>query len=250
MTRFFQPAPPRVLAHRGLALGVPENTLASFQKAVDAGGTHVETDVHVSRDGVAIVSHDPTLARVAHLDKAVADLTAAELARVDLGGGVGFTPLADALDAFPDTCFNIDIKTAGAADPAVEAITRTNAIDRVLITSFSTARRLAVVRQLPGVATSISASGAVPSVVWANAGWTGRVARILRDVRAVQFPTRLLGMPTMTPRTIAAYHAAGVEVHVWTINDPAEMTALLDLGVDGLVTDRADLALPLVAARH
>lgn len=247
---FLSPAPPRVLAHRGLALRAPENTLLAFLHAVNAGVTHIETDVHGSADGVAMISHDPDLTRVAGRDVRVSQLTAAELRRVPLGDGQNYCSLADALDAFPTTRFNIDVKSADAVPGTVKAIRDLGATERVLIGSFSTKRRLAVVRELPGVATSISAGGALPAAHAARAGAVRMLTRLLADVDAVQLPSRVAGAAITTPRAIRNFHAAGVEVHIWTINDPAEMIRLLDMGVDGLVTDRADLALPLVAERR
>lgn len=238
-----------MLAHRGLALEAPENTLLAFAKALAVGVEHLETDVHVSADGIAMCSHDPDLRRLTGRSVRVEQLTSHELRRVPLGEGQGFCSLAEALDAFPDARFNIDIKTAGAVLPTIAAVRDARAIDRVLIGSFSPARRLAVVRDLPGVATSVSARGAVAAVSAARVGRVGAVRRILRDVDAVQLPLRILRLPTFTRRTIAAFHAAGVEAHAWTVNDPAEMARLLDVGVDGLVTDRADLAMELLRSR-
>jgi len=247
---FFSPAPPRVLAHRGLALEAPENTLLAFLHAVNAGATHIETDVHASADGVAMVSHDPDLTRLVGRDVRVAQLTAAELRRVSLGHGQGFCSLADALDAFPETRFNIDVKSADAVPGTIKTVRDLRATERVLIGSFSTKRRLAVVRELPGVATSISAGGALPVAHAARAGAIRMLTRLLAGVDAVQLPVKVAGAPITTPRAVQSLHAAGVEVHIWTINDPAEMVRLLDVGVDGIVTDRADLALPLVAERR
>jgi len=236
-----------VLAHRGLAIGAPENTLLAFAKALAVGVTHVETDVHVSADGVAVISHDPDLKRLLGRRATIAHLTSTELRRLDLGYGQGYCTLAEALDGFPDLRFNIDIKIGGAVLPTVEAIRSAGATRRVLIGSFSPRRRLAAVRMLPGVATSVSARGAIGAVAAARAGSLRSLRRILRDIQAVQLPPSVLRMPAFTPRTIAAFHAAGVEIHAWTINDPAEMDRLLALGVDGLVTDRADLAIEAVA---
>jgi glycerophosphoryl diester phosphodiesterase len=236
-----------VLAHRGLAIGAPENTLLAFAKALAVGVTHVETDVHVSADGVAVISHDPDLKRLLGRRATIAHLTSTELRRLDLGYGQGYCTLAEALDGFPDLRFNIDIKIGGAVLPTVEAIHSAGATRRVLVGSFSPRRRLAAVRMLPGVATSVSARGAIGAVAAARAGSLRSLRRILRDIQAVQLPPSVLRMPAFTPRTIAAFHAAGVEIHAWTINDPAEMDRLLALGVDGLVTDRADLAIEAVA---
>ncbi|MEO5919602.1 MAG: glycerophosphodiester phosphodiesterase family protein [Pseudolysinimonas sp.] len=244
---FFTPAPPRVLAHRGLAVDAPENTLLAFAKAIAVGVTHIETDVHVSADGVAMVSHDPDLRRLTGRRVTIGHMTSQELRRIDLGGGQSYCSLAEALDGFPDVRFNIDIKIGGAVLPTVDAVRAAAATRRVLIGSFNPARRMTAVRMLPGVATSISARGAVAAVAAARAGSLASLRRILRDVQAVQLPESVLRMRAFTPRTIAAFHAAEVEVHAWTINEPDAMDRLLELGVDGLVTDRADLGIAAVA---
>jgi glycerophosphoryl diester phosphodiesterase len=246
---YFRPARPRVFAHRGLAIGVPENTLAAFQRALAAGVDHIETDVHASRDGHAIIAHDEDLARVGGVRARVDSLTAAELAGLDLGNGQHVPTLAETLDAFPHARFNIDLKSAASVAPTVEAIRATGASDRVLLTSFSEARRRAAIRQLPGVATSASAPRFALALLASALGATPLVRSALRDLHAVQIPERALGLTTVTPLRLAAFRNAGVEIHVWTVNDPADMSRLLDLGVDGLVTDRADLALAVVASR-
>lgn len=238
-----------MLAHRGLAVDAPENTLLSFAKAIAAGADHLETDVHASADGVAILSHDPDLFRLTGRRVRIDQLTASELARIDLGESQTFTTLAAVLDTFPEARFNIDVKAAAAVIPTIEAVRAARAEHRVLIGSFSNARRLAVVRRLPGVVTSVSSRGAVIAT-WAGAlGLPALTRWALRDVQAVQLPVRILGARTTSPRVLAAYRSAGVEVHIWTINDPAEMRHFLDAGVDGIVTDRADLALAVIAQR-
>jgi glycerophosphoryl diester phosphodiesterase len=238
-----------VLAHRGLAVDAPENTLLAFAKAIAVGVTHVETDVHVSADGVAMVSHDPDLRRVAGRSATVAHLTSHELRRIDLGDGQNYCSLAEALDAFPETRFNIDIKIAGAVHPTVDAIRAANATRRVLVGSFDARRRLAAVRMLPGVATSVSSRGALAAVAAAQGGTSRVLRRLLRDVQAVQLPPSVLRLRPFSPRAVDAFHDAGVEVHAWTINDVDAMNELLDAGVDGIVTDRADLAIEVLKDR-
>jgi glycerophosphoryl diester phosphodiesterase len=239
-----------VLAHRGLATAAPENTLLAFVRALAAGAAYLETDVHASADGVAVISHDPDLRRVAGRDVKINQLTAAELSRVDLGEGQGYPTLAEALDAFPDARFNIDIKDAAAAEPAAEAILAARATNRVLIGSFDGGRRLAAVRRLPGVATSVSSFGVAVAVIAAKLGIRPLVRRALRGVDAIQVPLRVLGMSTTTARVVDAMHDAGVEIHIWTINDPATMRRLLDRGVDGIISDRCDLAIDVVNRRR
>lgn len=247
---FLAGPPPRIIAHRGLAVDAPENTLLSFLRALSAGATHLETDVHSSADGVAVVSHDPELTRVAGLPGRVDELTLAQLRRIDLGHGQTFCSLAEALAAFPEARFNIDIKDARAAAGAVDAIRRARAAPRVFITSFSGSRRRAVVDALPGVATSPSVPEFVPALLGAKLRIPPLVRRALTGFAAVQVPERRGPIRVITRGTVAAMHARGVEVHVWTVNDPAAMARLLDLGVDGIVTDRCDVLKKLVDGRN
>lgn len=246
-TAYFEGEPPRVLAHRGLALEAPENTLLAFAKAVAIGVSHVETDVHVSHDGVAVIAHDPSLERVAARPVRVDQLTMPELRRVELGEGQGFASLAEALDGFGETRFNIDVKTEGAVAPTIEAVLRTRSADRVLLTSFSERRRLRLATAIPGVATSAGGSGVLAARSAALSGNRALLRRALRGARALQIPERANGIRLVTPRFLRALHELDVETHVWTVNDPIDMRRLLALGVDGLVTDRADIALELIA---
>jgi glycerophosphoryl diester phosphodiesterase len=242
---WFEPALPRMLAHRGLAVGAPENTLLAFLKALALGATYLETDVHASKDGVAVLSHDPNLVRLAGQKVRVSDLTLAQLREIDLGDGQTFNTLTEALEAFPDARFNIDIKSLDAARPAAEAILKARATGRVLITSFNERRRNAAVRLLPGVASSPSPGQIVLALVGAKLGMSWLVRFAFRNVSAVQVPAHGAGFRIATRRVISRFHAAGLEVHIWTVNDVATMKRLLDLGVDGLFTDRIDLALGL-----
>ena len=243
---YFAAPRPRVLAHRGLALAAPENSLLAFAHAGSAGVTHIETDVHVSADGHAVVAHDHDLSRVGGRPQRVDQLTAVELARLDLGHGQHMPTLVEVLDTFPDTCFNIDLKIAHAVTPAVTAIRATHAEDRVLLTSFSERRRRAALAQLPRIATSASGPRFAAALLASVIRSAPLVRSSLRGLHAVQIPAHALGFDTVTSARIRAFHEAGVEVHVWTINDEPEMRRLLALGVDGIVTDRADIALDVV----
>lgn len=243
---FLDQTRPRILAHRGLSTAAPENTLLAFAQALANGATHLETDVHASRDGVAVISHDPTLAANG---PAVNQLTMAELAQIDLGQGQVYCSLVDALAAFPEARFNIDVKSADAVLPAAHAISTVAAGRRVLLTSFSDRRRRRVLRLVPGAATSASAPGILLMLVAValRAHWA--LPHVLRGVGAIQVPEHAGRVRIVTPRVIGRMHAIGIEVHVWTVNDPDRMRHLLGLGVDGLVTDRCDLAAG-VAAGH
>lgn len=206
--------------------------------------------MHASSDGIAVISHDADLTRVAGRPGLVSELTFAELEKIDLGDNQHFVSLAQALAAFPEARFNIDVKDAAAIAPTAHAILEAKATHRVLITSFSELRRRETARLLPGVASSASSRKMAIAVVAAKLGLSPVVRRALKGLVAVQVPQRMGMLRITTPRFIEAMHQAGVEVHVWTVNDECEMAALLDRGVDGLVTDRTDLAVALIATRE
>ncbi len=240
---FFVGLTPRVFAHRGLHTEAPENTASAFRAAIDAGVTYIETDVVGSKDGLAVIAHDTTLDRVSNQTGRVADFTAAELARIDLGGE-GFQTLAEALDHFPTARFNIDVKDEAAIEGVVRAVTDADALDRVLVTSFSAARRRATVARLPSVASSPSAREFLVIAAAARLGITPP----LPLVHALQIPERANGLTFVTEQLVERYHRAGLEVHVWTVNDEATMRRLMGIGVDGIVTDRADIAQRVVTS--
>lgn len=248
-SRYFDSGLPRVFAHRGFSLNVPENTIASFAAAVALGVSHIETDVHSSEDGIAVISHDPVLDRVASRAGNVSQFSYEQLKKIDLGGGQGFVSLFDALTEFPEIFFNIDVKSADAVEPTAQAIIAAGATDRVLVSSFSESRRSRTVRLLPGVATSASGRIFAVAVLAARPGITPLLRATLAGIDAVQIPETALGISTTTSAMVNRFHGAGVEVHVWTINDADDMIRLLDAGVDGIVTDRADIALDVVRRR-
>ncbi|MGZ4612589.1 MAG: glycerophosphodiester phosphodiesterase [Kineosporiaceae bacterium] len=231
-------------AHRGGAahpdvLGL-ENTLAAFRVAGSLGYDYLETDVHVTRDGVLLAFHDRALDRVSDRGGSLADLTYAEVPEALVGGRERVPTLAELLDAFPDARFNIDLKSAGAGPALAGFVDEHRAWDRVLVGSFSR-RRLNEFRRLTRgrVPTSahpleIAAFRLLPS---------GRLADVLtrHRVAALQVPHRRGRWVVATPGLVRRAHAAGKHVHVWTIDAPDEMSLLLDRGVDGLMTDRTDI---------
>jgi glycerophosphoryl diester phosphodiesterase len=239
---FFHGASRFVIAHRGLATGHPENTLPAFQAALDVGADILETDVHLSRDGEVIISHDPVLDRVAGRPGAVRDLTWRDLAEMDLGGGVGFCRLGDALEAFPTARFNIDLKTPEVVDAFVDVIRATGSVDRVLAASFDEGTRARAVSLLPGVTTSATTRHVVPALVHGLTGNLSKINSVFEGIHAIQSPLRYWGVPLVTRRFVSQVVDLGKQFHVWTINDPEHMASLYQLGVTGIVTDRADLA--------
>lgn len=245
---------PRVLAHRGFtpadAEGIAENSVAAFAAAHAAGAVYVESDCHLTADGVVVFFHDADLRRVTGDPRAISAVRHAELEEIMAERG-GLATATDTIAAFPTLRFNLDVKAAAAAAPVGRLVAPY--ADRVLVTSFSDARRRAALhasRHLGGEpATSAGRGTIVRALTAVSTGSSALVARALRGIDALQVPERQGPVRIVTTALLRAAHAAGVEVHVWTINDRAEMDRLLDLGVDGLVTDRADIALTAVAAR-
>nr|WP_257907234.1 glycerophosphodiester phosphodiesterase [Janibacter limosus] len=227
-----------------------ENTVAAFQQAVDMGYRYPETDVHSTADGRLVAFHDDVLDRVTDTKGAIADLPWGEVSAARIHG-LDPVPLMDELfETFPDARFNIDIKSPGAIAPPVDAIRRHDAIDRVCIGSFSDTRLRAVRQALgPRLATSagprdVAATRLLPSVLH----------RLLRSPsQALQIPIRQQVGPVpvtlVTRRLVDAAHRIGKHVHVWTIDEADEMHRLLDLGVDGIVTDRIDTLRDVLAER-
>ncbi|GAB7189597.1 glycerophosphodiester phosphodiesterase [Kineococcus sp. NUM-3379] len=245
---------PVAMAHRGFSLDGLENTLPAFAAAVDLGYRYLETDVHATADGVLLAFHDPRLDRVTDTGGRIAELPWQVVRRARVRGVEPVPQLAEVLDAFPGVHLNVDVKDAAAIAPLVDVLRRTGARERVCIASFSEARRRAVVAALDAdggapVATSTSSAGTAAFLlgVAARRPVLGRAAT--RRACALQVPVRAGAVPVVTPRTIAAAHEQGLQVHVWTVDEPAQMHALLDLGVDGLITDRADLLRDVLRAR-
>ncbi|WFE30473.1 glycerophosphodiester phosphodiesterase [Solwaraspora sp. WMMD791] len=230
---------PIAFAHRGGAARGDENTAEAFARAVELGYRYVETDVHGTADGVAVVFHDPTLDRLAGIKGAVAKMRWADLATVRVGGSAAVPRLDDVLDAWPQVRFNIDVKADGGVRPTVETLQRCGAADRVLLASFSD-RRLHRLRTLTQgrVATSLGMRAVTRLRI---ASVTGGRLRLPPSVVAAQVPVRFNRVPVVDARFVAYCHRLGLQVHVWTIDEPAEMNELLDLGVDGIMTDHVEV---------
>jgi glycerophosphoryl diester phosphodiesterase len=226
---------PLAFAHRGGAADGDENTAEAFGRSVALGYRYVEADTHATSDGVAVVFHDPDLRRMTGDRRKVRDVSYADLASLRVGGAAAVPRLDEVLHAWPQLRFNIDAKAATAIAPTVEAVRRTGADDRVLLASFSD-RRLAAIRALaPAIPTSMGMREV--AALWAAAK-LGRAVRVPENVVAAQVPARHGGVRVVTPRFVSRAHRLGLQVHVWTIDDPTEMRELLDAGVDGIMTDR------------
>jgi glycerophosphoryl diester phosphodiesterase len=230
---------PIAFAHRGGAEPGDENTLAAFARAVELGYRYVETDVRATADGVAVVFHDATLDRLTGRAGRVADLRWRDLATLRVAGSAAVPRLDEVLEHWPEIRFNIDVKHAAGAEPTVAAVRAAGAAHRVLLASFDDAR-LALLRTLagPDVATSLGRRAAAALRV---ASLTGRRLRLPPSVAAAQVPPRYGPLRVVDRRFVRYAHRLGLHVHVWTIDDPADMHDLLDLGADGIMTDRVEV---------
>jgi glycerophosphoryl diester phosphodiesterase len=226
---------PIAFAHRGGASEAPENTMPAFEHAVRLGYRYVETDVHVTADGELLAFHDDRLDRVTDRVGALADLPWSEVRAARVDGREPIPRFEDLLGAWPDLRINVDPKHDAAVEPLAKVLRRTGAVDRVGVGAFSD-RRLARLQTLVGgglctsmgprqVARLVAASRHLPG----GAHLTSPCAQV---------PTHQGRIPLVTPAFVQTAHRRGVQVHVWTIDERDEMIRLLDLGVDGIMTDR------------
>jgi len=245
---------PIAMAHRGFSPEGLENTMVAFEAAGRLGYRYVETDVHATRDGTVVAFHDDTLDRLTDRVGRITDLSWREVARARIGRSRESVPLLeDLLGTWPELRLNIDVKSAGAILPLARALERTRAHERVCVASFSDQRRREVLMRLtrPVVtsagqttAARFRAAAALPALLR-----TTVLTRVMAGVDGLQVPVRHAGVEVVTPSTLAAAHEIGTFLHVWTVNEAAEMHRLLDLGVDGIVTDRADLLRDVLTSR-
>jgi glycerophosphoryl diester phosphodiesterase len=242
-----------VFAHRGgCALG-PENTVAAFDRGLEAGADALELDVHLSADGIPVVHHDATLDRTTSASGPVAAHTAAELARVDAGyrfvrngtfpfrgQGIGVPTLCEVLARYPQVPVIVEMKVNSAemGHAVAAAIRQADAVDRVCIAGYGDRATAAARAAIPGVASSATHAEVRLAVYRGLAGWPVRDAAY----GGFQVPERNGVIRIVSPRFIRQAHAAGIKVQVWIVDEEADMRRLLEWGVDGLITDRPDLA--------
>ncbi|WP_053619976.1 glycerophosphodiester phosphodiesterase [Nocardiopsis sp. NRRL B-16309] len=253
---YLSSSPPLALAHRGgwftdergVRRTELENTAVAFQHAVDLGYTYLETDVHATSDGVLMAFHDHTLDRATDMSGAIGALPYHRVAQARVAGSEPVPVLEDLLNTWPEARFNIDLKSDAAVEPLLDVLRRTEAWDRVCVGSFDQ-RRLDRARRLfdRPVATSCGPRDVVRLRVtslcrplWPLAG---------RVPACAQIPLRHGSFPVLSRDLIRTAHRRGLQVHVWTVNEPAVMERLIDAGVDGIVTDNT-LALREILVRR
>ena len=239
-----QPGSVLAFAHRGGAFHPEieglENTMTAFRHAVELGYSYLETDVHATRDGVLLAFHDAVLDRVTDRRGEIASLSYDEVAAAVVGGREQVPTLETLLEAFPQARFNIDVKAEAAVEPLVRLIDAHAVHDRVCVGAFSE-RRLLRLRRLVGPRVAPSCGPVVAALTRVTPA--RRLVRLAARGRGdvLQVPHRRGRVTVVTRAFVARAHAAGRPVHVWTVDDAAEMDHLLDLGVDGIMTDRTDV---------
>lgn len=232
-------------AHRGGDRVAPENTMAAFEDAVNQGYRYLETDVHASKDGVVYAFHDDNLARMVGDDVAISTLTAKEIDALKVHGAHHIPRMEELFEAFPEARFNIDAKAWPVVAPLAALLTKTQTQKRVCIGSFSDKRIKAVLRAAGDMCHSVGPFGGAQ---FRFAAW-GHLPISYR-AGALQFPVSQYGISMVTRASVAYAHRRGLQVHVWTINDESTMHKLLDLGVDGLMTDDCALLKRVLQSRN
>ena len=256
---FLERSTPIAFAYRGGGGEAPENTLPAFEAAVAMGFRYLETDVHLTRDGVLLAFHDSSLERLTDRTGRIGELTLADVREADAGHaftldggrtfpfrgtGVVVPTLEELLTRWDDVYLNIDAKADDTVAPLVGLVSRLNALGRVCIGSFSD-RRVARIRALAR-GRICSSMGQVATGMAYIASRSGRMPGFHAD--CLQVPQRW-GALRIDRRFVNAAHRAGLPVHVWTVDDESEMELLLDLGVDGIMTDRPRLLKRVLESR-
>ncbi|WP_308206303.1 glycerophosphodiester phosphodiesterase family protein [Arthrobacter zhaoxinii] len=241
---------PIALAHRGFSPEGCENTLPAFRAAAELGISYLETDVRTSRDGILMAFHDETVDRLSGgVVGKISQLTRKELREVLIGGAEQIPTFEELLTEWPQMRLNVDVKDAAGAALLAALIEKHSAHDRVLVASFSDVRRLGTLRRLTRPAASSAGSALTAALrLLAPLGAAGLLARLGR-FQCVQVPLRFGPVPVVTPGFVRSCHRAGIQVHVWTVNDAPTMNRLLDLGVDGIVSDRSDILVDVLKDR-
>ncbi|RNL79337.1 glycerophosphodiester phosphodiesterase family protein [Nocardioides marmorisolisilvae] len=244
-------APVIAFAHRGGAehpdlIGL-ENTAHAFRHAVALGYRYLETDVHLTADGRLVAFHDEVLDRMTDAAGPIVTASREVLDGARIAGEHALPLMADLLDEFPEARFNIDLKSPGSGPALIELVEARNAFDRICVGAFSLER----MHEFRRLARGRIATAATPVEVVAFLQPSARLARLLTrgQVSALQVPPQRNGLPIVTASFVRRVHAAGAQVHVWTIDEESEMHRLLDLGVDGIFTDRTDLLKAVLTER-
>ena len=222
-----------ISAHRGGSIEAPENTIESFKYSIELGSSYIETDVQLSSNGIPYIFHDDDLKRLFGKNIIFNSLHSDEIDELILFDKYKIPTLESTLQKFPDALFQIDVKTDEVVLPTMEVIKKTNSTDKVCIASFSSKRLKQVHKLYPEICLSMGPYE-VMKLLLASFGLYRRKV----PGNCLQIPIYQYGIKLVTKRFINYIHSIGLKIHVWTINDEDTMQKLIDLGVDGIITDR------------
>ena len=222
-----------ISAHRGGSIEAPENTIESFEYSIELGSSYIETDVQLSSNGIPYIFHDDDLKRLFGKNIIFNSLHSDEIDELKLFDKYKIPTLESTLQKFPDTLFQIDVKTDEVVLPTMEVIKKTNSTDKVCIASFSSKRLKQVHKLYPEICLSMGPFEVMKMLLASFGLYRNKVPG-----NCLQIPIYQYGIKLVTKRFINYIHSIGLKIHVWTINDEDTMQKLIDLGVDGIITDR------------
>ena len=235
-----------VMAHRGGSLEAPENTIESFKYAIEIGSDIIETDIQLSSDGVPYIFHDDDLKRIPGIEKDFNDLLASEIDELNVFGDFKIPTLEETLKQFPDTKFQIDFKTDEVVDPAIEIINKFPHIKKNLcVASFSSQRLQKIKSKLSDVTYSMGPHEVLKLLLKSFGIYRGEVGG-----DCLQIPIYRYGIKIVTKRFVDFCKRENIKISVWTINSTEEMDYLIDLDVDGIITDKPKALINLLASRN
>lgn len=235
-----------VMAHRGGSLEAPENTIESFKYAIEIGSDIIETDIQLSSDGVPYIFHDDDLKRIPGIEKDFNDLLASEIDELNIFGDFKIPTLEETLKQFPDTKFQIDFKTDEVVDPAIEIINKFPHIKKNLcVASFSSQRLQKIKSKLSDVTYSMGPHEVFKLLLKSFGIYRGEVGG-----DCLQIPIYRYGIKIVTKRFVDFCKRENIKISVWTINSTEEMDYLIDLDVDGIITDKPKALINLLASRN
>ena len=235
-----------VMAHRGGSLEAPENTIESFKYAIEIGSDIIETDIQLSSDGVPYIFHDDDLKRIPGIEKDFNDLLASEIDELNVFGDFKIPTLEETLKQFPDTKFQIDFKTDEVVDPAIEIINKLPHVKKNLcIASFSSQRLQKIKSKLSDVTYSMGPHEVLKLLLKSFGIYRGEVGG-----DCLQIPIYRYGIKIVTKRFVDFCKRENIKISVWTINSTEEMDYLIDLDVDGIITDKPKALINLLASRN
>ena len=234
------------IAHRGASLLASENSFESFRKAFDLGYRVIETDIHSSKDGTAYIFHDITLERLTGENLKISDLKDVDIDSLKINNSSVIPRLSNVFEEFPEGLFNLDAKTWKSTMPIVETIKNMGCRSRVCIGSFNDWRINAIIKEL-GLETchSMGTSNVIKFYLGAQLGTEQHFTS-----QCIQLPIKMFGISLTTRQVLSYARKLGIKIHFWTVNNPVVMQNLLELNVDGIMTDDCALLKTIMEEKH